>query len=160
VTRQLWDDDPALVGELREALAEREAVPPEFTAAGLAAFAWRTVDEELFLLSLSFDSSAPEGALATRAAPGDGGGRLLVFDAGDYRIDVELDGAGGLVGQITPAGIGAVRCLTSQGVFDEGMADEVGCFCLRAPAGGVVRLQAEANGRTVATDWINLGAAG
>jgi hypothetical protein len=157
VTRQPWADDPALVRELGEALAAREALPPDFTAAARAAFAWRTVDEELLLAELSFDSALPQGALATRSGA-DRASRMLVFDGGGYRIDAELDGEGEVVGQITPAGGGTVRCETPEAPFDEGAIDEVGCFSIRAPAKGMLRLHATVDGHRIATAWINLGA--
>lgn len=157
MTQQPWADDPALVTELREALATREELPPAFAAAARAAFAWRTIDEDLLLAELSFDSALPEGALATRSGA-NLASRMLVFDGGGYRIDAELDGAGGVLGQITPAGAGTVRCETPDATFAEGAIDEVGCFTLRAPGTGVLRLHATVDGHRIATAWLNLGA--
>jgi hypothetical protein len=158
VTHPSWDDD-VLVAELRAALAERAEVPPDLVAAARAAFAWRTVDEELLLLEPAFDSAAPQGALAVRSAPTTtgGSGRLLVFDGAGYRIDLEIDDVAGIVGQVTPAGEGTVRGETAHGVHDEAPIDEVGCFQLRGPATGVLRVRAEVGGRMVSTGWINLG---
>ncbi|GID95703.1 hypothetical protein ACFQFC_06355 [Amorphoplanes digitatis] len=156
MTQPPWDDDPALVADLREALAPREALPPDFAAAARAAFAWRTVDEELFLAELSFDSSAPHGALAIRAGTA-AGARLLVFDGGGYRIDAEIDDDGDAVGQVSPASGGTVSCQTPDGTFAEAPIDEAGCFSVRTPAAGAVRLRLRAGGRPVSTDWINLG---
>jgi len=156
VTQQPWADDPALVADLREALAAREALPPAFAEAARAAFAWRTIDEELLLAELSFDSAMPQGALATRAGAHQAS-RMLVFDGGGCRIDAELDGAGGVIGQVTPAGAGTIRCETPEATVDEGPIDEVGCFSLRAPGTGLLRLRATVDGRSVATAWLNLG---
>lgn len=157
MTHQPWADDPTLVTDLREALAAREALPPAFAAAARAAFAWRTVDEDLLLAELSFDSALPQGALATRSGA-DLASRMLVFDGAGYRIDAELDGEGGAVGQITPAGGGTIRCETPDATFDEGAINEVGCFNIRAPRTGVLRLHAIVDGHPIATAWINLGA--
>jgi hypothetical protein len=156
VTQLPWDDDPSLVAELREALAPREALPPDFAAAARAAFAWRTVDEDLFLAELSFDSSAPQGALATRDGAG-AGARLLVFDGGGYRIDAEIDDGGEAIGQVSPANGGTVCCQTPNGTFAEAPIDEAGCFSVPTPAAGAVRLRVRVGGRPVSTDWINLG---
>ncbi|MET8153916.1 hypothetical protein ACIBSW_37550 [Actinoplanes sp. NPDC049668] len=155
MTLPQWDDDPALVADLREALAPREALPPDFAAAARAAFAWRTVDEDLFLAELAFDSLAPQGALATRASAT--GTRLLVFDGGGYRIDAEIDEYGDAIGQVSPASGGTVCCQTPDGTFAEAPIDESGCFCVPTPAAGAVRLRLRAGGRPVSTDWINLG---
>ena len=157
MTQQPSADDIALVTELREAVAAREELPPDFAAAARAAFAWRTIDEDPLLAELSFDSALPQGALATRAGA-EPASRLLVFEGGGYRIDAELDGDGGVVGQVSPVGAGTVRCETPEGTFDEGPVDEVGCFSVRAPAQGVLRLHATVGGHLVATAWINLGA--
>ena len=157
MTQQPWADDPALVSDLREALAAREELPPAFAAAARAAFAWRTIDEDLLLAELSFDSALPQGALATRSGASPAS-RMLVFDGGGYRIDAELDGAGGVVGQITPAAGGTMRCETPDATVDEGEIDEVGCFAVRAPETGVLRLHATVDGHPIVTAWINLGA--
>ncbi|MEU4222015.1 hypothetical protein [Actinoplanes sp. NPDC026623] len=156
MTQLPWDDDPSLVADLREALAPREALPPDFAAAARAAFGWRTIDEDLFLAELSFDSSASQGALATRAGDS-GGARLLVFDGGGYRIDAEIDDDGDAIGQVSPANGGTVCCQTPNGTFAEAPIDEAGCFSVRTPAVGAVRLRIRAGGRPVSTDWINLG---
>ncbi|MFI7546828.1 hypothetical protein [Actinoplanes sp. NPDC049599] len=156
MTQQPWADDPALVADLREALAAREALPAAFAAAARAAFTWRTINEDLLLAELSFDSALPQGALATRSGANQAS-RMLVFDGGGYRIDAELDGAGGVIGQITPAGPGTMRCETPEATFDEGPIDEVGCFSIRAPGTGVLRLHATVDGRPIATAWLNLG---
>ena len=48
-------DDEELLAVLRQALAERQAVPPEFVEAAKNAFAWHNIDAEL--AELTYDSS-------------------------------------------------------------------------------------------------------
>ena len=61
MTSQQWGDDDHLLAALGEAVRAARAVPPEFTAAGQAAFTWRTIDAEL--AALTFDSAAAEPAM-------------------------------------------------------------------------------------------------
>jgi hypothetical protein len=153
VTLPPWDDDDALLADFRAAMTEAPPVPDEFTAAARGALAWRTVDTDLFLAELAFDSSL-HSELATRAAPGTAT-RMLVFDGGGYRLEAEI-GADGIIGQVTPADGGRVSCQTATGTHDETSLDELGCFELAVPPRGPVRLHVESAGRTVATAWVNL----
>jgi hypothetical protein len=153
VTLPPWDDDDALLADLRAAMSEAPPVPAEFTAAARGALAWRTVDADLFLAELAFDSSV-HSELATRAAAGTGT-RMLVFDGGGYRVEAEIS-TDGIIGQVTPADGGRVSCQTAAGTHDETSLDELGCFELTVPPRGPVRLHVESAGRTVATAWVNL----
>lgn len=153
MTRPSSDSDDALLGELREALAESSAVPPDFLAAARAAYAWRAIEADLLLAELAFDSAQDE-QLATRAGPG-GSTRVLVFDGAGYRIEAQVS-AGGIVGQVTPAGGGRVSCQTASDTFDEAVIDEQGCFILRSPAAGAVRLRVRSARHELATSWVCL----
>lgn len=153
MTQRPWGDDEALLAELREALTGAAPVPPDFTAAARAAMAWRTIDADLLLAELAYDSSV-DAALATRAGPGTAS-RMLVFDGAGYRLEAEV-GADGIVGQVLPVDGGMVGCQTADGTFDETVIDEVGFFTLRAPAGGPVRLHVQLDGQAIATSWVNL----
>jgi hypothetical protein len=153
VTQPSWDDDEALLAELRAALTEPGPVPADFTAAARASLTWRTVDADLLLAELAFDSAFHE-ELATRAGPGRSP-RMLVFDGAGYRVEAEI-GTDGIVGQVTPTDGGRVSCQTATGTFDEADLDDLGCFELRSPTAGPVRLHVEAAGHTLATAWVNL----
>ena len=64
-----WNDDEALIQELRAAVASNEAVSERSRDAARSAFTWRNVDKELEeLLSLSHDSSLVEDVLVRGAA--------------------------------------------------------------------------------------------
>jgi hypothetical protein len=153
MTSPSWDDDETLLAEFRAAMTQAPPVPADFTAAARASLAWRTIDADLLLAELAFDSTRHE-ELATRSGPGTGA-RLLVFDGAGYRVEAEISDDG-IVGQITPADSGRVSCQTATGTHDETSLDELGCFELKVPPRGPVRLHMEADGLTVATAWVNL----
>ncbi len=56
------ESDDALLEELREALRAERTTPEQLMEAARAAFDWRHLDEELELLTLSYDSSLQETA--------------------------------------------------------------------------------------------------
>ncbi|MFY1672600.1 hypothetical protein ACN27G_21975 [Plantactinospora sp. WMMB334] len=162
------DDDDALLRELAEAL--RDAGPPpdgfpadtgesrttgaeEFLAAGYAAFSWRTVDAELAIAELTFDSACdPEPAGLTRSA---GSARALAFHAGPVVVAIEVTGTG-IVGQLSPARGGRVAARTPRGTYEEVAVDAVGFFSLGPPPSGPVQLQAHTPEYAVATSWVSL----
>jgi hypothetical protein len=151
VTSPRSDDEAAVLTELGAALREADEVPDEFVAAALAALTWRTIDAEL--AELTFDSAA-DVALATRTRYG-ASARTLTFGAGEVSVEIEVTEAG-IVGQLSPSAGGSVVCQTPAGTFDEAPVDDVGCFVLRTPPSGPVRLRAESAGHAVATSWVCL----
>jgi hypothetical protein len=147
------DLDEALLASLGQAQAEAASVPAEFLAAARGALAWRTVDMDLAIAELTFDS-ARDAELATRS--GGGPVRLLAFGTSEVTVEFEVTAAG-IAGQLTPVSDGRVTCQTAAGDFDEVSVDPVGCFLLRTPASGPVRLRARTHDYTVATSWVCLG---
>lgn len=152
------DHDDALLDELRAAYggAPDDTVPPEFIAAGLAAFAWRTVDAELALFELVFDS-AVDAELVTLTRSGAAAEvRILTFQVDDVTVEIEVSAAG-IVGQVTPADGWRVRLETASGTRDETTTDAVGCFVLPPPPPeGPARLHLQLGDRTLATPWTPL----
>ncbi|MBB5826747.1 MULTISPECIES: hypothetical protein [Micromonospora] len=147
-------DDDALTVELGAALWDTGPVPEEFLTAARAAFAWRTVDAELAVAELMFDSACDaEPAGLTRSG---GSARTLSFRSGQVVLEIEVTEAG-IVGQLSPPRGGRVTARTATGPYDESAVDEVGFFSLGAPPSGPVRLSARADGYAVATDWVSLG---
>lgn len=147
------DLDEELLASLGAARAEAASVPAEFFAAAHGALAWRTVEMDLAIAELTFDS-ARDAQLATRS--GGGPVRLLTFGTGEVTVEFEVTAAG-IAGQLTPVSGGRVTCQTAAGDFDEAPVDEVGCFLLRTPASGPFRLRARTHDYTVATSWVCLG---
>jgi hypothetical protein len=143
-----WDSDDRLLEDLRDAVTEPGPVPPEYLEAGRAAFAWRTIDADLLLLT-SYDSVLdPELASRARSALA---ARQLVFDADGVSVQVEVTAAG-IAGQLVPPAPARVRLLTATGSAEEAEADELGFFVLGAPPPGPVRLRC-AGTSTFLTDW-------
>ncbi|MFY1687228.1 hypothetical protein [Plantactinospora sp. WMMB782] len=147
-------DDDALLRELGTAL--REAGPPpeeEFLAAGFAALRWRTLDVELAIAELTFDSACDlEPAGLTRSAGSD---RALAFHAGPVAVAIEVTGSG-IVGQLSPARGGRVVARTPHGPYEEVSVDPVGFFSLGPPPDGPVQLHARTSDYSVATSWVSL----
>jgi hypothetical protein len=147
---QHWDSDEFLLGDLHAALTEAVSVPPGFLEAGHAAFAWRTIDAELLLLT-SYDSIL-DTELAGRARAVLTA-RQLVFDADGVSLQVEVTEAG-IAGQLMPPSQAVVVLLTPGGSTEETTADEFGSFLLGPPPPGPMRLRCTIDGTTVQTDWI------
>lgn len=153
MTSARWDDDELLLADLRAAVAATPAVPDHLLAAAQAVWTWRTVDEELLLASLSFDSRLqPVGGLR---ADGDEQSRTMVFDWPALSLEIEVL-PGQLVGQLIPAAAGEVRLLTAEGQYAAAATDETGSFVLERPPGGPVRLVCRAGDVQGQTDWVTL----
>lgn len=124
-----WTDDE-LMHHLAQAIRPA-GVGGELLAAARRAFAWRTVDADLDLAELHYDSSV-DGAALVRGA-GSGPPRTLVFRGERLGVEIELTGAG-IEGQLIPPEPGQVRLLTTTGVAVTTTADGAGCFAF-PPAG-------------------------
>ncbi|WP_422774643.1 hypothetical protein ACN28C_13105 [Plantactinospora sp. WMMC1484] len=149
------DESPAPRDEFPAADADelRTAGPDEFLAAGYAAFSWRTVDTELAIAELTFDSACdPEPAGLTRSA---GSARALAFHAGPVVVAIEVTGTG-IIGQLSPARGGRIVARTPRGPYEEVAVDAVGFFSLGPPPPGPVQLQARTADYAVATSWVPL----
>ncbi|SCL59592.1 hypothetical protein [Micromonospora peucetia] len=152
---ELWPPaaDDALLAELRAALRDPGPVPEEFLAAALAAFSWRTVDAELAVAALTFDSACDlEPAGLTRST---GSARTLTFRTGPVVVEIEVTPAG-IVGQLAPARGGRVTARTPAGRYEEVPVDAVGFFSMGSPPAGPVQLCARTAEYAVATAWVSL----
>jgi hypothetical protein len=82
-----WDD-VELLAALRQALSDRDAVPPEFVDVGKNAFAWRNIDAEL--AQLTYDSiRGADHMAATRAESA--AIRALTFTSPRLTIELEVN---------------------------------------------------------------------
>ncbi|MFG1777832.1 hypothetical protein ACGFIR_15230 [Micromonospora sp. NPDC049051] len=145
--------DEALLAELRAALRDADPVPEHFLSAARAAFAWQSIDAELELAELTFDSVCdPEPAGLTRST---GSTRTLMFRSGPVVVEIEVTSTG-IVGQVSPARGGRVVAQTSVGPYEEVPVDAVGFFSMGVPPAGPVQLCAHTSGFTVATAWVSL----
>jgi hypothetical protein len=144
-----WEDDNDLLALLEEALDAEGDVPPDFIAAGKAAFAWRTIDAEL--AALVYDSDR-EPALMRNQTTADL--RALTFASAHVTIELELTGVG-LIGQLVPPSTAEIDVQTAAGVTSSVTTDELGCFTIRVIPQEPFRLRCRA-GETidVLTTWI------
>lgn len=162
MTSARWDDDDRLLADLRAALAAPLELPAGWQAAADAAWSWRTVEDDLRLATLSFDSRLqPVGGVR-----GDAESRTLVFDWPGLSLEVEVL-PGQLVGQLvplaadgldTPAPVvrGAVQLLTADGQYAAVETDDTGSFLVMRPEHGPVRLLCRAGDVQGRTDWLTL----
>ena len=152
MTRRRWDDDERLFDDLAEAV--RDTAPLARTIAEHAdgALSWRTIDEELLLASLTFDSSL-EQVRETRAGTGEG--RVLVFTSPPLSVEIEVL-ADQVVGQILPPGEGEIVIETPDGARRRVSAGESGFFVLPEVPEGPVRLRCDTSTGRVVTSWVRL----
>ena len=149
---QMWDmNDDLLMEELKAAVRAPSPVPSALVDAAKAAFAWRGVDEELELLTLSYDSTLAEAA-AVRG-PADTSERILVFESEDVTMTLEV-GSQVLMGQVVPARPDRVVLENASGPVDATEADDSGFFLLRRPAAGPLRLKWHGPGSRIVTEWV------
>lgn len=144
-------NDEQLLAELRDALLTAQQVPPEFVAAGKAAFAWRTVDAEL--AALSYDSTTAEDLADTRTEYA--GVRALSFRASDVSIELEVT-SDAVLGQLVPPRAGQIEVQTQDGARQQVTADETGWFTIRPLPRTSFRLQVRTAGANLITEWVTL----
>ena len=151
MTRSWHPDDDELFTELSAAVRETSTPPDSFVQAAKAAYTWRSIDEELELLSLSFDSSLVHDAGVRAPATRD---RMLVFENEELTLTLEVDGQV-VMGQVIPPHADRITLEAADGSVDETEADDSGFFLLRRPAAGPVRVKwrGESNG---VTEWVSL----
>jgi len=136
--------------ELKEAVSGSGNPPERLLEAAKAAFAWRSVDEELELLSVSYDSSLAEAALVR--GPAVECPRMLVFESEGLTVELEVSGDV-IMGQAVPARRDRIILESAHGQIEETEADDAGFFLFRRPATGPMRLRWHTQPRLV-TDWI------
>jgi hypothetical protein len=151
---RLWDDGDRLLAELGEALREtRGAATDLVLTGGKAAFIFRTMDEELELASMVYDSLLDAQALPRGRAPGLA--RTVVFESAQVSVEIEV-GEDGIVGQVVPALPGTVTAEAADGSSSTTGTDDMGCFSLGLPASDPVRLHFVTAKETVVTEWTHL----
>jgi hypothetical protein len=151
MTQHRWDDDQNLLDDLAEALREA-ALAGRLAEYGKGAYAWSTVDQDLLLASLSFDSSL-EHVGERRSGAADG--RVLVFTAAPLSLELEVL-SDHVTGQIVPPGPGEIRVETSHGVTFHVEADDAGFFYIPRELAGSVRLRCDTPAGRLVTDWVRL----
>lgn len=153
-----WDShDDDLYAELQKALRAPPAVPDSFVEAARSAYAWRTVDDELAVLALSYDSAAAQPSDRDRSAAvlvrgeTDQSSQLLVFGNDAVTLHVEVT-AELLAGQVLPPRVGRILLENARGGAEEAGVDDDGFFVMRRP-GGPMRLRLGGTTELV-TEWV------
>jgi hypothetical protein len=146
-------DDEDLLAALQRALAEREAVPPEFVEAAKNAFAWHNIDSEL--AELTYDSSRDaEPEPSTRAETASI--RALTFTSAHLTLELEVT-HDSLLGQIVPAQAGTIKVQLRDGAETTVPADRIGRFTIRPIPAGEFRLHCKTSADTdTLTNWLTL----
>jgi hypothetical protein len=135
--------------ELARAARQERDVPDHRRRAAYAAFAWRTIDEDL--LSLTHDSLLS----ATAAVRGPEDARTLSFEGGGLSLELELD-EGTLTGQLLQSGRGVeVTMERADGESRTARTDASGFFTLPG-ASGPTRFAVEVDGTIRRTEWLVL----
>jgi hypothetical protein len=132
---------------VRDVLASDREIPPEWRDAARAAFAWRTVDQEL--LALTHDSHRD----AEVAVRGDADLRTLEFAGGGLTLEVELTG-GRVLGQLASPVAGEVTVEWADGHTLTAAADGSGFFSLEAEGRGPVRFAVRSGDARLVTEWV------
>jgi hypothetical protein len=146
--------DPPLWTVLRRHVGE--PLPDDVRAAARDALSWR--DPDAALAGLVLDSARePVGHIRADGHPrGDGEPRLLSFASAEVTIDVEAtyrDGTVSLLGQLAPAGAGAVEVDHRLGVATA-RPDRLGRFRVDGVEFGPVRLRVSGTTGPVHTEWV------
>ena len=150
----IWDDEE-LLDALRQALAERRTVPPEFVEAAKNAFARRSIDIDVELAELTYDSSRDaEPEPSTRAETASI--RALTFTSAHLTLELEVT-HDSLLGQIVPAQAGTIKVQLRDGAETTVPADRIGRFTIRPIPAGEFRLHCKTSADTDAlTGWFTL----
>jgi hypothetical protein len=143
-----WDDESELMAALAEAVADESAVTDRARTSALAAFTWRTVDEEL--MELLHDSAVSTGAAVRSTAAA----RDLVFEVEGASIDVEFSD-GVLTGQVSPTS-GILRLQRPEADEVELTPDSAGFFRLEGVEPGTVRFVLEFSDVRAVTPWVRI----
>ncbi len=143
-----WERDDALMADLGLAMAQARAVTDRARAAAQAAFAWRTIDEEL--MALGHDSLESSGSLVR--GPG-AQARGVSFEGRGFTLELEFDGDR-LMGQVVPGRACVVLVLAPDGASTRTEVDPSGIFSIEGIGQGPRRFTVEIDGETQASPWL------
>ena len=147
------DTHDHLLTRLASAAERKDPVPPHVLAAARAAFAWRTVAEDI--AELVYDSVTDEELVGVRGGP-----RQLSFAGRDVTVEIEaVPGGRRVIGQVAPGAGGEVEVRHRTGSV-RAPIDELGRFAADGVTGGPVSLRCRVDlpdGELVTeTEWILL----
>jgi hypothetical protein len=154
VTTPRWDDDQCLLDDLTQAWREVAPTAAALTTRAQAAYSWRTVDAELLLASLNFDSAVEVTSTRSAGAGGEGP-RLLVFSSSPLSMELEVL-PDQLVGQLVPPGAADIVVETEAGTSLRVSSDERGFFLVTPLPDSPMRLRCDTPTGRLVTDWVHL----
>lgn len=139
-------EEQAVIDDLTLALRAQDDIDPRHREAAQAAFAWRTIDEEL--MELTYDSLATP-ALVRGAGTDEP--RTVSFSSSIGSLELEIDGHR-VMGHVLPGGTVTVVMTNVVGERLESGSDEDGVFELVGNLPGPVRFSIEGKGTT---QWLS-----
>jgi hypothetical protein len=139
-------EEQAILDDLALALRAKDDVDPRHRAAAQAAFAWRTIDEEL--MELTYDSLETPAAVRSAAVDAP---RTVSFSSSIGSLELEIDGER-VMGHVLPGGTVTVVMTNVVGERLESPSDEDGVFELMGSLPGPVRFSIEGKG---ITQWLS-----
>lgn len=147
-----WHNDDVLLAELREALRSAGTVDEDLLALGRGTFAWRDVDTDLALLTITHDTLVDPQPLVRDADTATA--RTLTLEADGVIVVIEVSETG-LLGQVVPPAPYEVALETRDGVQARTSADEVGFFSTESTPRGLLRLRLIRDDKPAAvSEWI------
>lgn len=155
MTQHRWDDDDRLLEDLAAAVRATEPLAHTIAEHAEGALSWRTIDDDLLLASLTFDSSMATSGLAAEVRADSAADRVLVFTSTPLSVELEVVRAE-VVGQILPPSAAEIRVETADGTTYDIVVDESGFFELPALPAGAMRLRCDTATGRVVTDWVQL----
>jgi len=153
-------NDDALLEWLRKVAAEADPVPEEVAAAAREAIRLKDLDGQLAELVADSASTDSEYDTVRRAGPEITEERLLSFEGGEVRVELDIspseDGLT-IIGQLIGASAEGCALEYSDGNREQVQLDELGRFLLDGRQRGPMRIRCRSvRGSPVVTSWVNL----
>jgi len=153
-------NDDELVEWLKHVAAEADPLPDHIAAAAREAIRLKDLDGQLAELVADSASSETEYETVRRAAPDITEERLLSFEAGEVRVELDISpGDNGLtvIGQLIGTALEGCELEYRDGSREEVQLDELGRFLLDGRQPGPMRIRCRTvSGSPVVTSWVNL----
>jgi hypothetical protein len=145
-------DDDQLLAALQAALSAWQDIPPEFIDTARNAYSWLNIDAEL--AQVAYDSAHDLDTVAgLRSEPAST--RVLTFASEQLTIELEVS-EDTLLGQVIPAGPGAIEFQPPTGAAVTVTADDLGCFRVSPVPAMPFRLNCRtAAGADLLTGWVS-----
>lgn len=149
----IWNNDDTLLATLKGALSARQDIPPEFMNAARNAYCWLSIDDEL--AQLAYDSARDLDTVAGLRSETTSV-RVLTFTSAHLAVELEV-GPDALLGQVIPAGPGAIEIQPPTDAALAVTVDDLGCFRVSPVPATLIKLSCRTTaGAHLRTGWFNL----